>query len=118
MVHNGHESGGAAPTPTLGRAAAVAATTPGRHDAESDDDAACWEAAARVRRQRPGWVVIWVARKGQYQARPLFRAAPGTVATAVTPEGLTAQMETIQQAARSRPLRRKHQPSRPSATTR
>ncbi len=34
--------------------------------------------------------------------RPLFRVPPGTVATGATPEALTAQMDEIQQAARSR----------------
>ena len=68
----------------------------------TDDDAIRWEAAAQVRREHPRWVVIWAARKGEFQARPLFRVPPGTVATGATPEALTAQMDEIQQAARSR----------------
>jgi hypothetical protein len=81
------------------------------------EETACWETAGQIRRERPGWVVIWVARKGQYQARPLFRAPRDTVAAAATPEGLTAQMDAVQQAARPRPLRTQHHPQ-PSATTR
>jgi hypothetical protein len=71
-----------------------------------DDEAACWEAAKQVRRDHPGWVVIWSARKGEYQARPTFRAPRGTVARAAIPEELTAQMDPIGQAARRRPARR------------
>jgi hypothetical protein len=78
------------------------------HHAESlagacGDDPARWAAAAQIRRKHAGWVVIWVARKGQYQARPLFRAPPGTVAIGATPEELTARMHAIRQAALRRP---------------
>jgi len=40
-----------------------------------DDDQARWEAATQVCEERPSWAVIWLARKGAYRARPLFRAA-------------------------------------------
>jgi len=39
-----------------------------------DEDAARWQAAKQLRQQRPGWVVIWLARTGQYRAYPLFKA--------------------------------------------
>jgi hypothetical protein len=65
------------------------------------DDKACWAAAAQVRRDHPRWVVIWAARKGEFQGRPLFRARQGTVATGTTPDELTAQMDAIRQAAAS-----------------
>jgi hypothetical protein len=68
------------------------------------DDAACWEAAAQIRRDHPGWVVIWSVRKGEYQARP-FRVPRDTVAAGATPEELTARMDEIKQAARRRPTR-------------
>lgn len=66
---------------------------------QSENEAAQWEAAARVRQERPGWVVIWLARKGEFRARPLFRAPPDTVAIGATTEELTAQMDQIYQAA-------------------
>jgi hypothetical protein len=71
-----------------------------------EGDNARWEAAAQIRRDHLRWVVIWVALKAEYQARPLFRARPGAVAVAATPEALTAQMDTIEQAARTRPAQR------------
>lgn len=86
--------------------APAGSTAPGRRLTQAGqggaDDTARWEAAAQIRGERPGWVVIWVARKGEFQARPLFRARPGTVATAATPKGLTAQMDSIEQAAQPR----------------
>lgn len=71
------------------------------------DEAARWEAAARVREERPGWVVIWLTRKGEFRARPLFRAPPDTVAIGTTPEKLIARMDEIRQTTRrpSRPAR-------------
>ena len=73
---------------------------PGGQSAAADD-AGRRRAAARIRREHPGWVVIWAARAGRYSAYPLFRAPRGTVATAATPDELAAQMDQIQQAARS-----------------
>jgi len=57
------------------------------------------QAAAQIRRQHPDWVTIWVARKGQYFAYPLFRAPRGTALAAQTPAELTVQMTQIEQAA-------------------
>jgi hypothetical protein len=68
-------------------------------DSGAENEAARWEAAARVRQERPGWVVIWLERKGEFRARPLFRAPPNTVATGGTPEELTVQMDEIEQSA-------------------
>jgi hypothetical protein len=73
-------------------------------DSGSDDEAARWEAAARIRRDHPRWVVIWCARKGEFQARPLFRAPPDAVASGTTPEELIVQMDRIQRAS-ERPRR-------------
>jgi hypothetical protein len=64
------------------------------------DDDARRRAAAQIRGQRPGWVVIWAAPASRFRAWPLFRAAPGTALTAQTPEELTAQMDQVEQAAR------------------
>ncbi|MGO9079019.1 MAG: hypothetical protein ACLQDY_08235 [Streptosporangiaceae bacterium] len=65
-------------------------------------DAARWEEAARVRRDHPGWVVIWSRLHGEFRARPLFRAPPGTIAAATTPDGLIAQIDEIENARPSR----------------
>jgi hypothetical protein len=67
--------------------------------ADDAGEAARHEAAAALRKQRPGWVVIWLARKGEFRARPLFRVPPNTVAIGANTEELTAQMDEIQQAA-------------------
>ena len=69
--------------------------------AAGDKDAACKRTAAQLRRDHQRWVVIWAARKGEYQARPLFRAAPRMIAAA-TPGELIAQMRQVRQPARTR----------------
>ena len=65
-----------------------------------DGEAARWQAAKRIREERPRWVVIWLARTGQFKAYPKFAAPRGTTPSAQTPAELTAQMEQIEQAAR------------------
>jgi hypothetical protein len=67
----------------------------------NDTDAAQHAAAARVRDERSGWVVIWVARKSQFQARPDFPAPADTVVTGSTPEELTAGIDRFK--VKSRP---------------
>jgi hypothetical protein len=62
------------------------------------DDQARWEAATRVHRDHPRWVVTWPAMRAEFQARPLFRAR-GTVITGATPEQLTSRMNTVELAA-------------------
>lgn len=63
------------------------------------DEAARWAAVARVRADHPRWVVIWSSLRGEFQARPLFRAPRDTVAAGLTPEDLVAQMTAIRAAA-------------------
>jgi len=74
---------------------------PGSPAGAADDQAGRREAAAQIRRDHPRWVVIWAARKGEYQARPLFRATPRMIAAA-TPEELITQMRQVRQPARTR----------------
>ena len=75
----------------------------------SDDDAARWQVAKQIRAERPGWVVIWIARTRQFKAYPKFSAPRGTAPTAETPEDLVAQVEQIERATR-RPGERSRQP--------
>jgi hypothetical protein len=60
------------------------------------DDADHWWTVARIRGERSGWVVIWLADAGCYRAYPLFRAPRGTAVTAATPDELAAQMDQVQ----------------------
>jgi hypothetical protein len=60
------------------------------------DDADHWQTVARIRGERSGWVVIWMASAGCYRAYPLFRAPRRTVVTAATPDELTARMDQVQ----------------------
>jgi hypothetical protein len=67
-----------------------------------DDAAAPEQCAAQLRRDHPRWIVAWIARKGQFEARPLFRAPRDAVVTGATPEELTAGMNKVEQAAPAR----------------
>ena len=79
-----------------------------------DDDAGRWRQAARLRREHPGWIVLWLAPIGQYKA---YRRLPGarhdTALTASTPADLAAQITQAEQGARRTPP-----PRRAAAATR
>jgi hypothetical protein len=62
-----------------------------RHWKESPEDVRCWQEAARLRHEHPGWVVLWLARIRQYRAYRL-RGRRDTVLTASTPADLAAQI--------------------------
>jgi S-adenosyl methyltransferase len=66
-----------------------------------DDDAGRWRAARQLRRERPRWVIIWVAETRRYGAYPLFRTRRGLVVTAATAQEAAVQIDQIEQAARS-----------------
>ena len=66
-----------------------------------EDDADRWQAARQLRRERPRWVIIWVAETRHYRAYPLFRTRRGLVVTAATADEAAVQMDQIEQAARS-----------------
>jgi hypothetical protein len=73
------------------------------------------QAAAALRRERLDWVVIWVARKNQFQGRPLFPAPAGIVAAGATTGELAAEMDRITtRPRRTAPTRRT--PGRPQET--
>jgi hypothetical protein len=73
---------------------------PGGPGLAADDDAARRQAAAQIRDQRPGWIVIWAAPMGRYRAYPLFRAPRDTCLTAQTLTEMIAQMDQVEQTAR------------------
>jgi hypothetical protein len=65
-----------------------------------DDDAHRWGEAARVRREHPRWVVIWLAPIQRFRA---YARLPGarrdTALTARTPAGLAGLITHAEQAA-------------------
>jgi hypothetical protein len=85
--------------------------TPGPGGQEPDtagQDAENVRAAARLRDQRPGWVVTWAAPLRCYSASPLFRAPRGTHLRAATTEELAVLMDQVEQPARRPPARSPH----------
>jgi hypothetical protein len=76
-----------------------------------------WREAAVMRGRRPGWVVIWSARKAEFQARPLFTVRPDLLAAAPSIVALEAAMEAMEKrhrrtAARPGPARSASQQAR------
>jgi hypothetical protein len=67
----------------------------------ADDDADQWREAARLRREHPAWVVIWLAPIRQFRG---YARLPGarrdTALTAATPAGLAAQIGQAEQVGR------------------
>ncbi|HTX86130.1 MAG TPA: hypothetical protein VME44_28420 [Streptosporangiaceae bacterium] len=70
------------------------------------DDAAHWRDAARLRAEHSGWVIVWLARTGQFRA---YKRLPGarrdTSLTAATADALATKITAAEQAA-TRPTRR------------
>ncbi len=84
---------------------------PGPRDQEPDtpsQDAEHVRAAARLRDQRPGWVITWAAPLRCYSAAPLFRAPRGTQLRAATTDELVILMDQVEQAASRPPARPRH----------
>jgi hypothetical protein len=71
------------------------------HEAERPEDAARWQVAKQLRADYPAWVIIWVARKGEYWAYPLFRTRREIAVNAAEPADLVTQLDEIQRAARA-----------------
>lgn len=69
--------------------------------AVAGDEADRWQTVARLRREHPNWVILWVARKQSYDAWRLFRAPRGTALTARTHQDMPGQMDRVEQAAGS-----------------
>lgn len=66
----------------------------------ADDEAACWRHAARLRREFPGWLVIWVASSRRYRAYRLSSSRRDSALTAETPDELAAKIVQTGQADR------------------
>jgi hypothetical protein len=75
-------------------------------DAPPGEDAARWRDAARLRAEHSGWVIVWLARAGQFRA---YKRLPGarrdTSLTAATADALGTRIAAAEQAA-ARPQRR------------
>jgi hypothetical protein len=56
-------------------------------------------AAARLRDQRPGWVVVWAPPLRCFSSSPLFRAPRDTHLRAPTIDELAALMDQVEHAA-------------------
>jgi len=74
----------------------------------AEQDAEHVRAAARLRDQRPGWVITWAAPLRCYSAAPLFRAPRGTQLRAATTDELVILMDQVEQAASRPPARPRH----------
>jgi hypothetical protein len=55
-------------------------------------DADRWREAARLRDERPGWVIIWLARTREYRAYQDSQSRRATALTAATAADLAAQI--------------------------
>jgi hypothetical protein len=73
----------------------------GDQPAAEDQDAWCWREAARLRREHPAWVIIWLAPAAEFRA---YGRLPGarrdTALIASTPARLAALIGQAEQAAR------------------
>ena len=78
----------------------------------TDENQASQQAAKRLRRDCPRWVIIWVARTGLFHAYPLFRTRRETALSAAQPGNLVTQMDAVEQAAASTPA-----PAHPAQAT-
>jgi hypothetical protein len=76
--------------------------------AAEDQEAWCWREAARLRREHPRWVIVWLAPAGEFRA---YGRLPGarrdTALIAGTPARLAALIGQAEQAARRTPARHK-----------
>jgi hypothetical protein len=71
---------------------------PGGGARDQGDDARCWREAARLRREHPGWVVLWLDRTREFRAYRLRQARHDSVLTARTPADLSAQIGEAERA--------------------
>lgn len=60
------------------------------------------QAAARLSRDHPGWLIMWGPHSRSYYAYPLFDAPPGTIVTDASSGGLRAALRRAELAAAAR----------------
>jgi hypothetical protein len=76
-------------------------------DAPPGQDAARWQDAAQLRAEHSGWVIVWLARTGQFRAyKRLGGARRDTCLTAATADALATRITAAEQAAAARPTGR------------
>jgi len=74
-------------------------TAPAAPGTAADEDASRWEQAARLRAERRGWVVIWLASEARFRAyRRLHGARHDTALSAATAGEMAAQITQAEQA--------------------
>lgn len=61
-------------------------TGTGTGDRPPDDEEVRWRAARQLRRERPGWLIIWVARTAHFHAYPLSSRRSITLTAQTTGE--------------------------------
>ena len=76
---------------------------PGGGATDQGDDARRWREAAQLRRDHPGWVVLWLDRTREFRAYRLRQGRHDSVLTAGTPADLVAQIGEAERAARTPP---------------
>jgi hypothetical protein len=100
--------------PAKGRHAAVEERRQMNGETRATHEDKQWRTVARIRAKSSDWVVIWIARKDEFQARPLFRAPKDTVAVGASPEELAQRMLAIEQRCGKQP-REREAPAEPAA---
>jgi hypothetical protein len=74
----------------------------------AQDDPWCWQQAELLRREHPGWVIIWQTLAAEFRAYGrLPGARRGTALVAGTPTRLAALIGQVEQATRHAPQDRK-----------
>jgi len=65
-----------------------------------DQDEARWTEAKQLRRERPGWLIIWIARINRFHGYQLKDNRSGTNLSAPDIDDLAAQIDQAERAAR------------------
>ena len=61
-------------------------------------DAEQWRAAACIRAEHPGWIVLWLGYLGQFRAYPLVQERRRQIVTAPAADELATLMSQAEQA--------------------
>jgi hypothetical protein len=78
----------------------MTAHSPAPGEPPAADDAERWREAARLRREHPGWTIVWLAPAGEFHAyRRLAGTRRDTALADPTAAGLADQISRAEQAA-------------------